>query len=623
MNKWIRGTIAGLLLAALAGCGGGGAQGDGVKPGINSGSANGGNGAAQAGTVTLALQDAGGNAATTLSSGKPLVAVATVRDGKGALVVNTLVGFSIDPRLVIMNPAAGTVATDSAGQARITLSAASLGSSGAGLLEVAAIVGTGAVQTQSVITVGANKLALKLVTPASGVLTLKAYDSTVLTIDVLNDGLPFTGESVALDLGSLCAAGGKATLPLRVVSLNGRAQVVYRDQGCTQSDVITIGASGITIGLTVNVSVRPPDAASIQVVRVVPLDNAIVIKGAGGLGRTETATITFKVVDQFGNPLANQAVAFAAISTKPVTLGRAADSTDAAGEVSTTVNSGTEPTAVRVQATLANGLTTVSDTIAVTTGVPIQAAFSLSAETYNMEGFNYDNTHNAILILLADQFGNPVADGTPVVFQTDSGAIGSAGRGGCNTVNGACSVTLRSQNPRYDTDASAPQGRAGLATISVSTLSNTSTPLTGSLAVFMSGSFASRVSRIFPDGSSVPVAGSVAMSTTTCGAAPLRLRVSDSHYNPMPSGTLFEARAADRVQVLDIVPSSVASIAPRMVNGVVSGDQGSTHLSLIQPDQALCVPGGANTTTGSAIIQITTPHGNVTPVAVTLTFPSA
>jgi hypothetical protein len=70
--------------------------------------------------------------------------------------------------------------------------------------------------------------------------------------------------------------------------------------------------------------------------------------------------------------------------------------------------------------------------------LPTQTSFSLSAASYNIEGYNYDDTQTAVSLLLADQFGNPVADNTPVVFQTDSGAIGSASRGGC-TQNGGCS----------------------------------------------------------------------------------------------------------------------------------------------------------------------------------------
>ena len=51
-------------------------------------------------------------------------------------------------------------------------------------------------------------------------------------------------------------------------------------------------------------------------------------------------------------------------------------------------------------------------------------------------------------MLLADAFGNPVADGTPVVFQTNLGSIGSSSMGGCTLVNGGCEVDFRTQHPR-------------------------------------------------------------------------------------------------------------------------------------------------------------------------------
>jgi hypothetical protein len=619
MNKWVMCGMTATLLAALAGCGGGGS---GEQAAINSGQGN-GSAADSAGKLTLSLLDAGGAAGTVLVRGKPLTATVSVRDAQGRPVANTLVGFNIEASFASMEPASGTVATDSEGRASVRLTPAELDSSGAGLLKVAALLGSVTLQAQSVVTIGPSKLTLKLVTPATGAVQLKAYGSTILTVDVLNDGVPMSGESVPVKLASICAADGKATLPTQVMSLNGRAQVVYRDQGCTQSDIITASAAGVSNTLAVNVSVTAPDAASIEQGSVLPVERAIVIKGAGGTGRTETATVTFKVVDQFGNALANQKVSFTTISTKAVTLGRSEDTTDQAGQVSTTITSGTEPTAVRVQATLANGLTSISDTIAVTTGVAVQSAFSLSAETYNMEGWNYDNVQNKLLLLLADQFGNPVADGTPVVFQTDSAAVGTADRGGCNTVNGACEVALRSQNPRFDTDASAPRGRAGLATVSVSTLNNSSTPLTGSMGIFLSGSYVSRVTRLSDNGASVPVTGTIALTTSACNATSLRLRLSDSNRNPMPSGTNLAGRSGDQMQVLDIVPSTVPSIAPLYVDGMVRGDQGSSHLIVLAPEATKCVAGGALTIDASIVIEVTSPRGNKTAIPITLRYPSA
>jgi hypothetical protein len=93
----------------------------------------------------------------------------------------------------------------------------------------------------------------------------------------------------------------------------------------------------------------------------------------------------------------------------------------------------------------------------VSTGFTDTNIIFTECSSYNIEGYNYDDTQTAVSLLLADQFGNPVADNTPVVFQTDSGAIGSASRGGCNTQNGDDAVTFRSQNPRYNSDAAAPK----------------------------------------------------------------------------------------------------------------------------------------------------------------------
>src|SRR6185369_13293017 len=45
---------------------------------------------------------------------------------------------------------------------------------------------------------------------------------------------------------------------------------------------------------------------------------------------------------------------------------------------------------------------------------------------------------------LSDHFHNPVPDGTAVSFTTNGGSIQPS----CTTINGACSVTWTSQNPR-------------------------------------------------------------------------------------------------------------------------------------------------------------------------------
>jgi hypothetical protein len=104
-------------------------------------------------------------------------------------------------------------------------------------------------------------------------------------------------------------------------------------------------------------------------------------------------------------------------------------------------------TPVRVTATTVVGtqtLTTQSDQLTVSTGVPAQGGFSLSVSTFNIEGYVRDGTTTTITARLADRFSNPVPDGVVVNFTSAGGSIGAS----CTTVNGACSVTMNSQNFR-------------------------------------------------------------------------------------------------------------------------------------------------------------------------------
>jgi hypothetical protein len=179
---------------------------------------------------------------------------------------------------------------------------------------------------------------------------------------------------------------------------------------------------------------------------------SIVLKGSGGVGRAEAAQLTFKVVDKHNVGLAGVDVTFKATTTTGgLSVTPAKGTTDASGNVTTTVSSGTIPTPVRIIAEATRGAISISgmsDTLTVSTGLPIQRFMSVSPKASNMEGKDYDNTKNKVTALLADQYGNPVSDGVVVNFVTEGGAIASALQGACITVNGECSVDLRSQDFR-------------------------------------------------------------------------------------------------------------------------------------------------------------------------------
>jgi hypothetical protein len=623
-----------LMALALSACGGGGGNPGSTGSGATSGSGGTGGTVTAAPTVSLGFVNASGGTTSALTGATPLTVKATVLDANKKPVPNAIVSFATDNSLAVFSPTAGTALTDASGVASLTMRVASLAAGGAAEVTATTTVAGTTVTGKSAYSVNATTLAFGALSAAPA--SIPAYGSTVLSVDVLAGSSKYTDQQVNVTFNSACVTAGKATLASIVATNNGSAQTVYRDKGCANSDVISVSADGISKSATAQLQIAAPAAASVQFVSATPSDKSIVIRGQGGNGRTETATLTFKVVDIFGNPLAGKQVNFAP-STSAVTVNKLSDTTDATGSVITTVNSGSTPASFRVLATLpgtASGsnpdISTYSDSIVVTTGLPVQRAFSISSGSFNVEGWSIDSANATnVTVMLADAFGNPVPDGTPVVFQTNMGAIGSADKGGCNTINGVCSVVFRTQSPRVATPGSpatpcnavaADSTRPGLATICASTTDGTNTVFNRT-AIFFSGSDARNTTM---NGSPVSFGsandlGAVKSSETKV----FQLQLNDVNNNPMPAGTKVELSSVLNAGGSSVSPATVPNIAPHAgsvddKSGVsVSGAQGSIHtFSISSPNPTDC-KGPAQ---ASFNVAITTPGGTVTAIPFKLLF---
>jgi hypothetical protein len=226
--------------------------------------------------------------------------------------------------------------------------------------------------------------------------------------------------------------------------------------------------------------VRSPSTGSLRFISVEPSDKSITLRGQGGNGRQENATVTFKLVDVAGQGVGNADVCFDVStyigglnldgyspSAKPSPLGSTAicgtdplsqiryiKRTSPDGTVSVQINSGTVPTPVRVRArslypsTASVPLESFSDTLSISTGLPLQRSFSLSVDKANIDGGNFDGEIASLTVRLADQFSNPVPDGTVVNFIGSGAAVCTANNGSCKTTNGACSCEVVSQARR-------------------------------------------------------------------------------------------------------------------------------------------------------------------------------
>ena len=277
---------------------------------------------------------------------------------------------------------------------------------------------------------------------------LSAGGTATITVRIQDDlGQPFN-QPVDVNFSSTCATKNPAQAELSspVSSSNGVATSTYLAQGCVGEDQInvTANAGGISLSAVGTINVLQADVGSISFVSAVPEN--ISILGTGGI---ESSTVKFRVLDKNSNPVSNQSVSFSLnTAVGGVAITPVIATTNNLGIVQTVVNTGTVATSLRVTAKVENGavpaISSQSKQLIVSTGIPDQDSFSLSAEFVNAEGWDIDGTEVTVTARMADAFNNPVPDGTTVSFTTEGGSIEDA----CQTVKGACSVKWTSQLPR-------------------------------------------------------------------------------------------------------------------------------------------------------------------------------
>ncbi|GLP94914.1 Ig-like domain-containing protein [Paraferrimonas sedimenticola] len=392
--------------------------------------------------IALSLTDGAGNPIEAITANSPGRLVATVT----GIAKPTIVTFKTTKG----NLPIDTAVTNDEGLAWVDIYAGS--DLGAGVVTATLASGESG---DSVVVIGATDVQMGSGNPfASGqaevsIAQLSAGGTATVTVSIVDEaGNPFS-QPVDVNFSSGCssASSPKASLSSPVTTVAGVATSTYLAQGCVGEDPInvTANAGGINLSASAVIEVLASDVGSISFVSAEPEN--ISILGTGGV---EASTVKFKVLDQNGNPVSNQSVSFS-LNTEVggIALQPTQATTNDQGVVQTVINSGTVATSVRVTASVDGStpeISTQSNLLVVSTGIPDQDSFSLSAEVLNAEGWDYDGTQVVITARLADAYNNPVNDGTAVSFTTEGGSIEPS----CQTVKGTCSVTWTSQNPRPD-----------------------------------------------------------------------------------------------------------------------------------------------------------------------------
>ena len=478
-------AIIACLTLMLAACGGGSAQlatNGGTTGGSSSSSSSGGSSSSSSGGgITPATLNIAASTLNIPDDGSASVTITAIADTSTNVAlsgVNVTFSASTGGNLAIVNNI-----TNSSGQAVATVTA--VGSPAAGsTITVTATAGTLAPKTVTLNVVSnttvpttvqmgngsvtpfqSGAIYISAPIPTGGTLpTVSAGGSTTLQVNLVDQNgaawtqattvtfsSPCQGKNLAKITGGNSAAGAPTT-----TTSSGTATATYVATGCSGSDKITATANsnGQNLSAVGTVSVQASTLGSIQFVSAAPTN--ITLKGLGSVGGSSTSTVIFQVLDSVGGPLQGATVNFS-LSTLVggVSLTPSSGPTDANGKVQTVVSSGTVAEPVTVKASTLNAatgatITTESNSLTISTGIPTSAGISLAVKCQNVEAWNIDGVTVPVTVRMRDRFSNPVPDGTTVNFHTLLGHIDSS----CQTstpagvaTTGSCSVNWVSQAP--------------------------------------------------------------------------------------------------------------------------------------------------------------------------------
>lgn len=441
-----------VLCCIVSACGGGG----GSSGSSSSGSGSSGSTSASP-SLKLSLVDALDVAVTNniVTGSSSVYLRAVVKDAAGAAVKDKLVTLQVgNSSIVTLGQTTGLTNTE--GVIKVPVSPTTITSNGATSLSAYATVGT--VSVSDVIDVGTQQTSVSLANLTSSSSSLAPYGVTSVSVDVYVGGVLSKTGNVSVTFTKTCGAFSATTV---VPDASGKASTTFDSTGCQTSTGSTAILGATALNLTGSApSISIPVAAAVgSSLKFVSVSPSVIYTQQATFG-TKQAAIKFKLLDSGGVAVPTASSVDVSLATAALNSGATFTNgsvtssatqrytTDSNGEITVLVNSGTFPTPLTVAATLVSNtsITASSGGLVVNSGRPSQNFFSLSATTYNIEGWNIDGTQTTIQAYVADRLGQPVPTGTQVSFITEGGQI----VGNCSVVaysnnTSGCSVNMISQ----------------------------------------------------------------------------------------------------------------------------------------------------------------------------------
>ncbi|MCY0967362.1 hypothetical protein [Parathalassolituus penaei] len=275
--------------------------------------------------------------------------------------------------------------------------------------------------------------------------------------DANNSYETISGTAYGMTISSDCVQDGTASFDAtEKTSTSGTITFTYTSDIC-EEDHFEVNLYKVVDGAMTTLLSSTPATGTIYIhpIQIGAITysgasaTAISIASIGDAVLPKLTTLTFAVVDESNNPVVGKQVDFTLNNTTGgIYLAAAYDVTDSNGEVTAILNAGTSHaiTSVRAAVETDDGETiyTSSQPISVTTGIPDQDSFDIAVDTFNPAAYNENGVTVTVTAYAADQYQNPVADGTVVNFTAESGQIESY----CTTSSGSCSVTWTSSGTR-------------------------------------------------------------------------------------------------------------------------------------------------------------------------------
>lgn len=448
ISKQLGIKLSALTLALmLAGCGGGGSDGyynnDGSSSGNITTNPSTGEEVKSVNISTIQLIDRNGNLTQAIAA-EGVSAQVKVTDQSGKGISGALVTFTVTGG-VVLGSSNGAVLTNTNGEASISVKPENLNTNGAYQISaVADFDGTEASTPALNFSLQATNIILVDLTAAST--QLESGGSTNITLKTQDANTKINQNNVNVEFTAPCGKFEPATV---VSSNQGNVTTTYKAIGtdgklCTGTQKIL--ATGLNIPeVGIDVSIKALEANSL-----VYTSNKVNL-GIRKSGSASSGQIEFTLYAN-GVPIADQDVLIEKVQAPEdlsfVSFGNQNNKTiksDSNGKVIVNLYPGDKPGPVEIRATLVSdkNVSAVSKNVSVSIGRVTQDGLSLSVSKNSLQNV-IDGDTATITARMVDRTRNPVPDGTVISFVSEGGKV----EPNCSTVQGVCSVTLTTQEPR-------------------------------------------------------------------------------------------------------------------------------------------------------------------------------